>query len=135
MIPGGAAARPFCTYHNYLDMDLYLRASPELYLKKLIVGGLNRVYEIGKQYRNEGMDLTHIPEFTMCEFYMAYADYNDLMELTEKLLSGKHPTFCPTYNLHKDRYQHVFCSVTFFNALSFTNGEGAHMELKDKISY
>ncbi|KAH7514641.1 hypothetical protein FEM48_Zijuj11G0110900 [Ziziphus jujuba var. spinosa] len=69
-------------------MNLYMRVSPELNLKKLIVGGLDRVYEIGKQFRNEGMDLTHIPEFTMCEFYMAYADYNDLMELAEQLLSG-----------------------------------------------
>ncbi|KAK1563344.1 hypothetical protein Q3G72_026261 [Acer saccharum] len=85
---GGAAARPFITHHNEMDMDLYLRVSPELYLKKLVVGGLDRVYEIGKTFRNEGMDLTHIPEFTMCEFYMAYADYNDLMELAEELLSG-----------------------------------------------
>ena len=89
MTAGGAAARPFITHHNEMDMDLYLRVSPELYLKKLVVGGLYRVYEIGKTFRNEGMDLTHIPEFTMCEFYMAYADYNDLMELAEELLSGK----------------------------------------------
>lgn len=89
MTPGGAAARPFITHHNEFDMNLYMRVSPELNLKKLIVGGLDRVYEIGKQFRNEGMDLTHIPEFTMCEFYMAYADYNDLMELAEQLLSGQ----------------------------------------------
>ncbi|PQQ08406.1 hypothetical protein Pyn_14826 [Prunus yedoensis var. nudiflora] len=88
MIAGGAAARPFVTYHNELDMRLFMRIAPELYLKQLVVGGLERVYEIGKQFRNEGIDLTHNPEFTTCEFYMAYADYNDVMTLTEEMLSG-----------------------------------------------
>ena len=84
-IPGGATARPFKTHHNALDMDLYLRIAPELYLKRLVVGGLERVYEINRNFRNEGMSTQHNPEFTMLEFYQAYADYNDLMELTEEL--------------------------------------------------
>jgi lysyl-tRNA synthetase class 2 len=87
MIPGGATARPFKTFHNDLNMDLFMRIAPELYLKMLIVGGIDRVYEIGKQFRNEGIDMTHNPEFTTCEFYWAYKDYNDLMTFTEEMIS------------------------------------------------
>jgi lysyl-tRNA synthetase class 2 len=87
-IAGGATARPFKTHHNELDMELYLRIAPELFLKELVVGGIERVYEIGRQFRNEGIDLTHNPEFTTCEFYMAFADVYDLMNMTEELISG-----------------------------------------------
>jgi lysyl-tRNA synthetase class 2 len=87
-IPGGALARPFKTYHNALGLDLYLRIAPELYLKRLVVGGLNRVYEINRSFRNEGIDAQHNPEFTMLEFYEAYKDYFDMMDLTEELLTG-----------------------------------------------
>ena len=86
VIPGGATARPFITYHNALDMDLFLRIAPELYLKRLVVGGLERVYEINRNFRNEGLSTRHNPEFTMLEFYEAYADHQDLMNLTEDML-------------------------------------------------
>jgi lysyl-tRNA synthetase class 2 len=88
VIPGGATARPFITHHNALDMDLYLRIAPELYLKRLVVGGLNRVFEINRNFRNEGLSTRHNPEFTMLEFYQAYTDYHALMDLTEELLRG-----------------------------------------------
>jgi len=84
--PGGAAAKPFITHHNALDMDLYLRIAPELYLKRLLVGGFERVFEINRNFRNEGLDATHNPEFTMVEFYQAYADVNDAMDNTEALI-------------------------------------------------
>ncbi|MEJ2529644.1 MAG: lysine--tRNA ligase [Gammaproteobacteria bacterium] len=86
VIPGGAAARPFITKHNALDMDLFLRIAPELYLKRLVVGGFERVYEVNRNFRNEGLSTRHNPEFTMLEFYEAYADYHDLMDLTEDML-------------------------------------------------
>ena len=85
-LAGGAMARPFITHHNALDIDLYLRIAPELYLKRLIVGGLDRVYEINRNFRNEGISTQHNPEFTMLEFYQAYADYHDMIALTERLL-------------------------------------------------
>ncbi len=88
VIPGGASARPFITHHNALDMPMYLRIAPELYLKRLVVGGFDRVFEINRNFRNEGLSPRHNPEFTMMEFYMAYADYKDRMDLTEELLSS-----------------------------------------------
>jgi lysyl-tRNA synthetase class 2 len=87
-IPGGATARPFATHHHALDMQLFLRVAPELYLKRLVVGGFERVYEINRNFRNEGLSTRHNPEFTMLEFYQAYADYRDLMNLTEEMLRG-----------------------------------------------
>jgi lysyl-tRNA synthetase, class II len=86
-IAGGAAARPFKTHHNALDQDLFLRIAPELYLKRLVVGGMDRVYEINRNFRNEGVSTQHNPEFTMLEFYQAYANYHDLMQITEELVS------------------------------------------------
>lgn len=93
-IPGGAAARPFITHHNTLDIDLYLRIAPELYLKRLIVGGMERVYEIGRLFRNEGMDVKHNPEFTSIELYQAYTDYHGMMEITENMINQAAKEVC-----------------------------------------
>ena len=84
-IPGGALAKPFVTHHHALNMELYLRIAPELYLKRLVVGGLERVFEINRNFRNEGLSTRHNPEFTMIEFYQAYATYKDMMDLSETL--------------------------------------------------
>jgi lysyl-tRNA synthetase class 2 len=93
-IPGGAAARPFITHHNALDLDLYMRISPELYLKRLLVGGLDRVFEIGRNFRNEGLSPKHNPEFTMLELYQAYGDLQDMMDITESVVAGLAEELC-----------------------------------------
>ncbi|MFY9223154.1 MAG: amino acid--tRNA ligase-related protein, partial [Blastocatellia bacterium] len=95
----GAAACPFVTHHNALDITLYARIAPELYLKRLIVGGLDRVYEINRNFRNEGLSIKHNPEFTMLEFYQAYSDYKDLMELTEELITDLVAKVCGTLEI------------------------------------
>ncbi|MCP3908861.1 MAG: lysine--tRNA ligase [Oceanicoccus sp.] len=109
VIPGGATARPFVTHHNSLDMDMYLRIAPELYLKRLVVGGFERVYEINRNFRNEGLSTRHNPEFTMLEFYQSYADYNDLMDLTEDML--------------RKMAQSVLGTTTLTNTTKDENGE------------
>ena len=98
-LAGGAAARPFITHHNTLDIDMYMRIATELHLKRLIVGGLERVYEVGRIFRNEGMDTKHNPEFTTVELYQAYADFNDMMDLFEELLSGAAKEILGTYDV------------------------------------
>jgi lysyl-tRNA synthetase, class II len=98
-IPGGAVARPFVTHHNALDLDMYLRIAPELYLKRLVVGGFERVYEINRSFRNEGLSTQHNPEFTMLELYQAYADYRDFMDLVERMLQGLADTLLGTRRL------------------------------------
>ena len=101
-IPGGALARPFATHHQALDMDLYLRVAPELYLKRLVVGGFERVFEIARVFRNEGLSTRHNPEFTMLELYQAYADYHDIMDLVEKLVSQLAVEVCGTTSISYD---------------------------------
>lgn len=100
VIPGGAAARPFVTHHNALDMAMYLRIAPELYLKRLVVGGFERVFEINRNFRNEGVSVRHNPEFTMIEFYQAYATYHDMMDLTESLFKGLAQDLLGTTEVH-----------------------------------
>jgi lysyl-tRNA synthetase class 2 len=101
-IPGGAVARPFITHHNTLDMDMYLRIAPELYLKRLVVGGFEKVFEINRSFRNEGLSTRHNPEFTMLEFYQAYADYQDLMNLTEDMMRKLVQDLCGTLVLERE---------------------------------
>jgi lysyl-tRNA synthetase class 2 len=126
-IPGGAAARPFSTHHHALDMPLYLRIAPELYLKRLLVGGFERVYEINRNFRNEGISTQHNPEFTMLEFYQAYADYGDLMELTEELFLDLGRTLLGRdevqYQGTTIRFTPPWPRVPFFEALSRALGE------------
>ena len=108
VIPGGARAKPFVTHHKALDMELFLRIAPELYLKRLIVGGLERVFEINRNFRNEGLSTRHNPEFTMIEFYEAYATYHDFMDLTENLLKGIAIDVCKSNKIHYQGYDFDF---------------------------
>ncbi|HET8656792.1 MAG TPA: lysine--tRNA ligase [Longimicrobiaceae bacterium] len=123
---GGAAARPFTTHHNALDIPLYLRIADELYLKRLIVGGMERVYEIGKDFRNEGMDRFHNPEFTMLEFYAAYFDYEDVMRLTEELISTTVREACGgasvTYGSDEIDFRAPFRRLPMYDALREVGG-------------
>ncbi|MBU0505352.1 MAG: lysine--tRNA ligase [bacterium] len=120
-IPGGAKARPFMTHHNALDLDLYLRIAPELYLKRLVVGGLERVFEVNRNFRNEGISTQHNPEFTMLEFYMAYATYEDLINLTQDLLNQLAITVCGSeivgYQGKEISFQKPFARYTLVESL------------------
>jgi len=134
-VASGANAKPFITYHNYLEMNLYLRIAPELYLKKLIVGGFPKVYELGRNFRNEGVDRTHNPEFTMVEFYVAYWDYNDLMGFTEELivhlLKRVLGTLKVTYRGKELDFNPPFRRVRYFDLLKEKTGRDKDFFLRD----
>jgi lysyl-tRNA synthetase, class II len=125
-IPGGALARPFKTFHNALGLDLYLRIAPELYLKRLVVGGFDKVYEINRNFRNEGIDAQHNPEFTMLEFYEAYRDYHDMMDLTEELLNGMARALLGAEEVpfgdHVISFRRPFKRLKFMDAVSNSSG-------------
>ena len=135
VIPGGATARPFKTHHNALDMGLYLRVAPELYLKRLVVGGLEKVFEINRNFRNEGLSTRHNPEFTMIEFYEAYADYHDLMDLTEEMLRGLTETVLGSTIVHYqgDTYDFAspFTRMTIKESIIKQNKDISADELED----
>ncbi len=120
-IPGGATAKPFRTHHNALDMPMFLRIAPELYLKRLIVGGMDRVFEINRNFRNEGLSARHNPEFTMIEFYQAYATYHDLMDLTEKLFRGIATDVCGnakvSYQGYEFDFSKTFARISVFDSI------------------
>ena len=125
-IPGGAAARPFITHHNALDIPLYMRIANELYLKRLIVGGFDGVYEFSKNFRNEGMDRTHNPEFTAMEIYVAYKDYNWMMDFTERLLEhcalAVNGTTKATFGKHEVDFKAPYARVTMTDAIKQFTG-------------
>ncbi|EAS63900.1 lysine--tRNA ligase [Photobacterium angustum] len=131
-IAGGASARPFITHHNALDIDMYLRIAPELYLKRLVVGGFERVFEINRNFRNEGISPRHNPEFTMMEFYMAYADYNDLIDFTEDLLSSVAKELCGTtalpYGEHVIEFSGPYTRVTMLEAIQHYNPDNRRIQ-------
>ena len=138
MIPGGAAARPFETYHHALDMPMYLRIAPELYLKRLVVGGFEKVFEINRNFRNEGLSTRHNPEFTMIEFYEAYADYKDLMQLTEALIPWLAETVLGTtqltYQGQAYDLRQPFQKMTVLEAILHYNPELSLAALQDIVS-
>ncbi|WP_119344998.1 lysine--tRNA ligase [Facilibium subflavum] len=135
VMPGGAAAKPFLTHHNALDMPLYLRIAPELYLKRLVVGGFDRVYEINRNFRNEGLSTRHNPEFTMIEFYQAYADYQDLMDLTEDLVRKMAEEVLGTTTIHYQGQDFdlsaKFTRMSLFDSILHFNPEIKAEELND----
>ena len=136
VIPGGATARPFITHHNSLDLDMYLRIAPELYLKRLVVGGFERVFEINRNFRNEGLSTRHNPEFTMLEFYQAYADYRDLMDLTEEMLRTLAETVLGTTQIayQGDQYDFgkPFARLSVFDSILQFNPDIDAAELADE---
>ncbi len=135
VLPGGAAARPFVTHHNALDMPLYLRVAPELYLKRLVVGGLERVFEINRNFRNEGVSTRHNPEFTMLEYYQAYADYNDAMNMVENLLSSCVQTLTGSKLLKYNNYEldfNKFERITVIDSILKFNANISREDLTDR---
>jgi len=146
-IPGGAVARPFVTHHNALDMQLYLRIAPELYLKRLVVGGFERVFEINRNFRNEGLSTRHNPEFTMLEFYQAYADYHDLMDITEEMFRGVAKSITQnndneagliTYQEQKIDFNQPFKRMTVAESILHFNSDLSAADLEDRsklVSY
>jgi len=137
-IPGGAAARPFVTHHNALDLDMYLRIAPELYLKRLTVGGFERVYEINRNFRNEGLSTRHNPEFTMLEYYWAYADYRDAMDLTEDLLRSLTEAVLGSTTVHYQGrdydFGRPFARMTVVEAILAHNPEVTAEQLGDETA-
>ncbi|GAB3279128.1 lysine--tRNA ligase [Parahaliea aestuarii] len=136
VIPGGAAAKPFVTHHNALDLDMYLRISPELYLKRLVVGGFERVYEINRNFRNEGLSTRHNPEFTMLEFYWAYADHNDAMNLTEDMLRELASTVLGSTTVHYQGSEYdfskPFARMSVFDSILHYNSDIDAGQLADE---
>jgi len=136
-IPGGATARPFTTFHNALDMELYLRVAPELYLKRLVVGGFERVFEINRNFRNEGLSTRHNPEFTMLEFYQAYADFHDLMDLTEEMLRGISNTIIGSTTINYQGtdldFAKPFDRMTIKESILHFNPDVKEEQLDDKV--
>ena len=134
-IPGGAIARPFITHHNALSLDMYLRIAPELFLKRLVVGGIERVYEINRNFRNEGVSTQHNPEFTMLEFYQAYADYNDFMVLTEAMFERLTAEVCEDstieFGQHEIHLKPPFAKLTLHDAVLQHNPKLSQEDLED----